>query len=402
MTAHRTVEELEALLSGELAATELAAIESHVKDCPECQSELAWLRSERQLFARRSRAPMAPDLWSRIEAKLPPQPQTAIAPPRRKRSPQFGQWVAVAGTAAAMLVMLTFGGAGALGLRERLRSMFSSSPSGSSVKIEIHSGDSAEDHPKEEAERTASLPVTGPVTLRLATASADIDAFAGNSDAVRVWVSDSECKRVELQKQGSGEIRALFDSREGLKSGHLRVEVPRLSSLIIATASGAVHCADIGGDLCIDTASGDVQVSQVRKLTINTASGDVSGRGFTGPLQIRTVSGDIHLESPSGLLASLDINTVSGEVELDGVCAAGCRVGVSTVSGDVQFHTHQTSSFTLSMSTLTGELYQSRGKDKSANGEEPGDAPVQSVKIGSGEGSVGVHTQSGDVHLIEG
>ena len=39
MTAHRTVEELEALLSGELAATELEQTETHLKECAQCHSD---------------------------------------------------------------------------------------------------------------------------------------------------------------------------------------------------------------------------------------------------------------------------------------------------------------------------------------------------------------------------
>lgn len=400
MTAHRTVEELEALLSGELAATELEQTETHLKECAQCQSELAWLRSERALFARRPRTAMSPDLWSRIDARLPAQTLSVVAPPRRARSREFGQWLAVAGTAAAFLIMLSVGGAGALGLRERLRAMFGGTPGGGKVEIKID----ADDHPKEDAERTASLQVAGPVTLRLATASADIDAVAGPADHVRIWLSDSDCQLIELQKGRSGEIQALFDRREGLKSGHLRVEVPPLSGLVIHTASGSINCADIGGDLSVDTASGDVHVKKARKLTLNSASGDIVASEVAGPLQIRTVSGDLRLESAALPMANLDVSSVSGEIQIDGLCATGCRIGITTVSGDVRLRMHPQSSFMLSMHTTSGELYRAHGKEpeKSTDDSDDSDRPPPTLKIGSGAGAIDLSTQSADVHLIEG
>jgi hypothetical protein len=65
VSAHPDIEELEALALGRRAAES----EAHVAQCAECAREVAWLRAEHALIARRP-AVKADHLWAGIEQRL--------------------------------------------------------------------------------------------------------------------------------------------------------------------------------------------------------------------------------------------------------------------------------------------------------------------------------------------
>lgn len=74
------VEDLEALLAGELAPERADAVRAHAESCPACHAELIWLEEERVLMAKRAaQAPAPEDLWAGMEERL------QAAPPRRRR-----------------------------------------------------------------------------------------------------------------------------------------------------------------------------------------------------------------------------------------------------------------------------------------------------------------------------
>jgi hypothetical protein len=65
MTTHPDIEELEQLAKGEGAD----AVRAHVEGCAECAREVAWARTERELFARRA-LPDVTNLWAGVEREL--------------------------------------------------------------------------------------------------------------------------------------------------------------------------------------------------------------------------------------------------------------------------------------------------------------------------------------------
>jgi hypothetical protein len=66
------LEILEALARGELDGGRAAKVEAHVTTCDECRDELAWLRAERALMARRraGEAPVSPAVWENVAARI--------------------------------------------------------------------------------------------------------------------------------------------------------------------------------------------------------------------------------------------------------------------------------------------------------------------------------------------
>jgi len=397
VSSHIPIEELEALAASEIPAEQAAALKSHLESCASCQSELSWLRAERELFSGRARPPrfdaVPTNLWQGIEARLPAVPPIAAMPQRKRAGRLTGSGLGVVAAAAAMLVMLSVGAVGGLHLRERTKALFGQSTSRSHFSVHISSSGDAEKEPL-----TATAEVSGPVTLRITTASADIAAQAGSKDRVRIWVSDSEVKAVALSAETRGELRALFDGNSGLDLGSVRLELPAGSRLEVTTASGDVSVAGIGGDLRVRTASGDVHASDVRTLELDTASGDITVEELLGSAQIHTVAGDVRLKASGAPLTAVELRSVSGELELEAGCAADCRVTATTVSGDVQLRTRPGSSYTLRFRSQAGEFLD----DNDAPADEDNDREAshsKTIRIGSGAGSIDVTTGSGDLQM---
>ena len=102
MSDHVTFEELDALCSGELPPELGSQVEDHARRCPACGRELAWLRAERELIARRAAKAPALDksIWQKVEARV-----YAPIPLRRGRQTVVGAIVAVSAAAALAVIV---------------------------------------------------------------------------------------------------------------------------------------------------------------------------------------------------------------------------------------------------------------------------------------------------------
>lgn len=114
-----STEDLEALVAGALAPENAARVNAHVEGCAACRDELAWLRAEAALMARRrERQTVSPELWQGIAERLArpaaPAPSAGAAPaPVRVRRWGLGARVAYGGlfaAAAAAVVLATWPG----------------------------------------------------------------------------------------------------------------------------------------------------------------------------------------------------------------------------------------------------------------------------------------------------
>lgn len=112
-----STEELEALVAGTLPPEAAARVEAHVADCAACRDELAWLRAEAALMARRRERQAAPSpaLWQGIADRLARPAVPADLPGRRPAPVRVRRWglgarVAYGGllaAAAAALVLVS-------------------------------------------------------------------------------------------------------------------------------------------------------------------------------------------------------------------------------------------------------------------------------------------------------
>jgi hypothetical protein len=108
-----SIEELEALVTGKLDGEATQRVTAHVASCEECRQELAWLRAEAELMARRRRqeSELDPNLWQGIAERLA-RPVAPSAPVRVRRW-GLGARVAYGGllaATAAAVVLATWNG----------------------------------------------------------------------------------------------------------------------------------------------------------------------------------------------------------------------------------------------------------------------------------------------------
>lgn len=72
MSAKCPKEDLDRLARDQLPPGEAEAVATHAASCAACQRELSWLRTERELLARRRSqpAPLSPLIWKNVEAQV--------------------------------------------------------------------------------------------------------------------------------------------------------------------------------------------------------------------------------------------------------------------------------------------------------------------------------------------
>lgn len=159
---------------------------------------------------------------------------------------------------------------------------------------------------------------------------------------------------VVAAKTASGDIRlGEVDGRLDVKTASGDVSLDRVTAdqASLVTVSGDVEIGDVEADLTLRTVSGDVTLRTVREaLTVSTTSGDVELRALEGgDLRVQSVSGDVRVGIGQGTRIFVDATSVSGrldsELEVGGEAPADegaaddtapvVPVHVKTVSGDV-------------------------------------------------------------------
>lgn len=119
-----------------------------------------------------------------------------------------------------------------------------------------------------------------------------------------------------------------------LGSGDAIVSGPILQRARITAASGDVSVDAVEGPLSVTTASGDVRIGRVAgELGANSVSGDVEVREAHGRATLQSVSGDVQLTALGG--GDIRIQTVSGDASVDLARGAAAWVDAGSVSGEI-------------------------------------------------------------------
>jgi hypothetical protein len=246
--------------------------------------------------------------------------------------------------------------------------------------------------------RFMELPVKGPVTLRVDGVAIDIEAVAGSPKQVRAQLSDSS-GGLRLVERGD-RVDVVFESSSGWPhvpggvDGQLRVELPMGSHVELSTASGDIVVHDIGGNVRVRSASGDLHVKRAASVEAMLISGDVKLMDVSGDVRLRTISGDAEVRQ-TGSASVLEFGTTSGDLDWSGGCTSNCRISARTTSGDVTLAMPQSSSWELRYVTHSGDLrddFKSQVIDQRDNGSVH-------ARYSKGEGCIEIQTFSGDLHI---
>ncbi|MDP9495908.1 MAG: DUF4097 domain-containing protein [Actinomycetota bacterium] len=144
---------------------------------------------------------------------------------------------------------------------------------------------------------------------------------------------------------GNVSLSEVHDAKVKTASGDLAI-VTALGEVSLRTASGDVRIGDVAEKLDVTTASGSVDVGLARRdVTSSTASGDLAIDRFEGSdLNLKSVSGNIRIGLPRGTKVALDARSLSGHIALPERAPSGgtgderrqVRAKLRTISGDIE------------------------------------------------------------------
>lgn len=236
------------------------------------------------------------------------------------------------------------------------------------------------------------------------------------------WDEAWDRDRVEIRSYGPG-LEAHAD---------LLVRIPKGQKVDLFLAVGRAEVVNVEGDLMVDVATADVDVSGLKgNLTLDTGSGRVAVRDVTGDLNVDTGSGGIsldrikggvlHLDSGSGGVqaSDVDVKEFTADVGSGGLRIYRMRapqVRVETGSGgaslellsDIERVNIETGSGGVTIrapATLSAEVEVETG---SGGFQTDFEITTRSVgrnhvtgRIGEGKGRVSVEAGSGTVRLLK-
>ena len=243
----------------------------------------------------------------------------------------------------------------------------------------------------------------GRFTLRVP--SGDIRVVAVDGDVARVRDLDgrSLAERFTIEAaDGSLSLRApdrglnfILDLGSLRRGGHanLEVELPRLATVDLETASADVRANGLQGTSHFRTASGELMLTAAGgSIDIEAVSGDVHvSADAEVSVGCRTVSGDVGVEAAS--LKRFQVTTTSGDIRATGVMAGEGPFSIDTVSGDAEVVT--SSGLRVEAKTLAGDI---RSPDGWKADHGPG---RRTLVVGSGQVSFAFRSVSGNLRISE-
>jgi len=240
------------------------------------------------------------------------------------------------------------------------------------------------------SEQTFSTP--RPVRLEIKVVNGDVTVTTVDGTESSVVLEGSakivETMRVELVgdrlivEESKRKGAVLNFGRFG-ESINVRIQLPRLSSIDLATAASDLRLDGQFGALSVKSASGNVRaVGEITgNVSFNTASGNARLARVGGKLSGKTVSGNVEAEAVEG---SVSGRSVSGDFTI-GLVREG-KVDVHSVSGDVVIGIAPGTNIDVDAGSVSGELSS--------------EIPLDSDKHGAADGpalAIRVQTVSGDV-----
>jgi DUF4097 and DUF4098 domain-containing protein YvlB len=246
-------------------------------------------------------------------------------------------------------------------------------PDGVSLKVETVFGEIRVENTAGYVEAHA---ISGAITLENLGGEVRAEAISGDIRAVKIAghlraASKSGDLSIEDISQG-GEMIAVSGTVNVRRAEGARLEAKSVSGDVFLEDAGKV----LQPDITVESVSGDVSIQQVRgsSVRLKTISGDVTANG----LEATTVQGE----------------TVSGDLKVVFSAPFSGTLTTNTVSGDVKVNISQTSSFRFTLGTQSGDVTN----HLSAHDTSKTDTLLTGV-VGNGDGTVTIHTRSGDVSL---
>lgn len=226
---------------------------------------------------------------------------------------------------------------------------------------------------------------------------------------------------VEVTSSGDHTVVRVIQRHSGFghEETHLRVQVPKDSSLEVSGVSANVTTAGVLGAQRLKTVSGDITAEiGASEIEVKSVSGSLKlrGKGQPSKLHVSTVSGDLELKHAAG---DLEATTVSGEatVELDpahsvrlrstsgdltfeGRLVRGADFDAQSVSGDLKVRAAAEDGFQFEAASVTGDISDCFNAEPQRTSEY-GPGRKLNGSRGGGSGHVRLKTMSGEIELCD-
>jgi hypothetical protein len=205
----------------------------------------------------------------------------------------------------------------------------------------------------------------------------------------------------------------------GHEETHLRVQVPKDSSLEVSGVSanitsvgvtGAQRLKTVSGDITAEIGGSDIEVKSVSgslklrgkgqpaKLHVSTVSGDLELKHAAGDLEATTVSGEATVELDPA--RSVRLRSTSGDLTFEGRLLRGADFDAQTVSGDLKVRAGSEDGFQFEAASVTGDISDCFNVQAERTSEY-GPGRKLNGSRGGGSGHVRLKTMSGEIELCD-
>ena len=270
------------------------------------------------------------------------------------------------------------------------------------------------------------VPAQARGVVEISSTNGTIDVSGWDRPAVSVKAElTSDVDRVEVTSSGDHTVVRVIQRHSaasfnfGHDETHLRVQVPKDSSLEVSAVSANVTSTGVPGAQRLKTVSGDITAEiGPADIDVKSVSGSLKlrGKGQPGKLHVSTVSGDLELKHAAG---DLEATTVSGEatVELDpahsvrlrstagdltfeGRLVRGADFDAQSVSGDLKVRAASEDGFEFEAASVSGDISDCFNVEP-ARTSEYGPGHKLNGSRGGGLGHVRLKTMSGEIELCD-
>ncbi len=266
------------------------------------------------------------------------------------------------------------------------------------------------------------VPAQARGVVEISSTNGTVDVTGWDRPAVSVKAElGAGVDHVEVTSSGDHTVVRVIQRHAawGHDETHLRVQVPKDSSLEVSGVSANVTSAGVLGALRLKTVSGDITAEiGPADIEVKSVSGSLKlrGKGQPAKLHVSTVSGDLELKHAAG---DLDATTVSGEatVELDaarsvrlrstsgdltfeGGLVRGADLDAQSVSGDLKVRAGSEAGFEFEAASVTGDISDCFNVEAERTSQY-GPGHKLNGSRGSGGGHVRLKTMSGEIELCD-
>ena len=266
------------------------------------------------------------------------------------------------------------------------------------------------------------VPAQAKGTVEISSTNGTIDVTGWDRPAVGVKAElGAEVDHVEVTSSGDHTVVRVIQRHSGWghEETHLRVQVPKDSSLEVSGVSANVRSAGVlgiqrlktvSGDVTADIGAADIEVKSVSgslklrgkgqpaKLHVSTVSGDLELKHGAGDLEATTVSGEATVELDPA--RSVRLRTTSGDLTFEGRLVRGADFDAQSVSGDLKVRAGSEDGFEFEAASVTGDISDCFNVEAERTNKYGPGSKLNGSR-GGGGGHVRLKTMSGEIELCD-